>query len=429
MIVTDTLAFLIVFIPAVLNLGILVYLFFLPKRGYTNNFALIIIALLMWQVEDIMSRTLVHEHQIQFWDRMMSMGWIAMAPLIFQFAIKFSTQRLSGNSHWNILIYLPFAIFYMIYVGNPELPDFIHHPFWGWISQPRPGTLDVIQRHVISVVIFVSTGILLRHYFNNRFSSTRKRMQALIISVGLLIPTLQGTITQVIFPAYYGMEVPVTSSFMTFFSLSVILAISRYRMFEVADSLDVSNLIENLNSVVVVLSPKGKIIYFNTFTARLFNYPKLNEPVELRKLVGPFKFQEVENEVLQPTLKGTTVTNYELAVRNPLKRKLWLSISTELIVNNGNVQGILAVAHDITERRKSRETLNQQNKALRKIAYTQSHIVRAPLARILGLIGLLDLTKDIDPENKKIIENVQHSVLELDEVIREIVRNTSPPEN
>lgn len=426
--VTNTVAFLIVFVPAVLNLGILFYLFILPKRNYSNNFMLIMIALLMWQTEDMLSRSLMYEYQIQFWDRMLSLGWIAVAPLIFHFSLRFSSRKFLSYNHGNILIYLPFAIFYMVYVSNPQNISFIHHPFWGWISTPRPGSWDILQRHVISVLIFLSTGILLSHYIKSRFSSKRKKMQSLIIAIGLLIPTIQGTITQVIFPAYFNTEVPITSSVMTFFSMSVILAISRYRLFEVSDSIEVNALIENLNSVVVVLSPKGKVIFYNDFTARLFKLPPLSEPADLRQYYGIEEYRKIEQDLINPTLAGEVITNYELPLRHFRRGRIWLSITTELIVNNGNIQGILVVGHDITERKNSREKLAAQNKALRKIAYTQSHVVRAPLARILGLMSLLKISDNLDAENREILENLKISAAELDEVIREIVKSTAQHE-
>jgi signal transduction histidine kinase len=50
----------------------------------------------------------------------------------------------------------------------------------------------------------------------------------------------------------------------------------------------------------------------------------------------------------------------------------------------------------------------------------QSHIIRAPLSRIIGLIQLLDVTNPDTGDFKQIINYIQKSAFELDEVIRNI---------
>ncbi len=50
----------------------------------------------------------------------------------------------------------------------------------------------------------------------------------------------------------------------------------------------------------------------------------------------------------------------------------------------------------------------------------QSHIMRAPLSRIIGLIQLLDVTNPDTGDFKQIINYIQKSAFELDEVIRNI---------
>jgi hypothetical protein len=49
-----------------------------------------------------------------------------------------------------------------------------------------------------------------------------------------------------------------------------------------------------------------------------------------------------------------------------------------------------ANAKNVTERLHHQKTIEIQNKKLRDIAWTQSHVVRAPISRILGIINLLE---------------------------------------
>jgi PAS domain S-box-containing protein len=86
-------------------------------------------------------------------------------------------------------------------------------------------------------------------------------------------------------------------------------------------------------------------------------------------------------------------------------------------------QAILGIAKNISEEVKYTNAIKAQNNKLRKIAIIQSHLVRAPLARIMGLIGLLKISggKPADPETLDYLDQSAH---ELDSVVRRIVSNT-----
>ncbi len=82
----------------------------------------------------------------------------------------------------------------------------------------------------------------------------------------------------------------------------------------------------------------------------------------------------------------------------------------------------LILATDITERIQYIKAIEKQNKKLQDIAYTQSHIVRAPLARIMALINLLEqLPSSDNTENKELLNYIMESGRELDQVIKDIV--------
>jgi PAS domain S-box-containing protein len=82
------------------------------------------------------------------------------------------------------------------------------------------------------------------------------------------------------------------------------------------------------------------------------------------------------------------------------------------------------IASDTTERKTTLEALKQQNEALKEIAWHQSHVIRAPLARMMSLIALL---KDIDPEEDEFdayLNWICDSAEELDKVIRDITQKS-----
>lgn len=79
---------------------------------------------------------------------------------------------------------------------------------------------------------------------------------------------------------------------------------------------------------------------------------------------------------------------------------------------------------DVTEQKKQTEALEIQNQKLMEIAWVQSHEVRAPLARIMGLIQLLDRYPKDNVDRDEALTHILQSARELDAIIRRIVRKT-----
>jgi PAS domain S-box-containing protein len=86
--------------------------------------------------------------------------------------------------------------------------------------------------------------------------------------------------------------------------------------------------------------------------------------------------------------------------------------------------GLSVYFKDITERLNHIKAVEEQNKNLKEIAWLQSHVIRAPLARIMGLIQVLKSSKYNDAERKETLEYLLSSANELDEVIRNITDKT-----
>lgn len=85
-----------------------------------------------------------------------------------------------------------------------------------------------------------------------------------------------------------------------------------------------------------------------------------------------------------------------------------------------NFSATIVIATDVTERSAYVRTIETQNQTLRDITWMQSHVVRAPLARIMSLV---ELTGSEYPEEFKRMEYLQHlltSAKELDDIIHEI---------
>jgi signal transduction histidine kinase len=61
-----------------------------------------------------------------------------------------------------------------------------------------------------------------------------------------------------------------------------------------------------------------------------------------------------------------------------------------------------------------------QNTKLREFSFSNSHEVRAPLSRLMGLINLWNEEKVTKGERDFLIEKISSAALELDEVVKKL---------
>ncbi len=80
----------------------------------------------------------------------------------------------------------------------------------------------------------------------------------------------------------------------------------------------------------------------------------------------------------------------------------------------------LVLANDITEKLYHIEAIEAQNKKLQEIAWMQSHLFRAPLARIMGLADLIQHGPSPGVDLDKLLRAIHESAIELDGVLGDI---------
>jgi signal transduction histidine kinase len=82
------------------------------------------------------------------------------------------------------------------------------------------------------------------------------------------------------------------------------------------------------------------------------------------------------------------------------------------------------LANDVTQRLQYIAAIEVQNNKLHEIAWIQSHVVRAPLARIMGLVDLIKNHSLSETEIGDYFIHISNSVEELDAIVKEIVKKT-----
>ena len=97
-----------------------------------------------------------------------------------------------------------------------------------------------------------------------------------------------------------------------------------------------------------------------------------------------------------------------------------------IVIRNqeGEAIRIIGVILDITKHKIAEVNLLDQLNRLSEIAWVQSHVVRAPLARLMGLLMLLEDGNNPELDQEKVLGYIKESCIELDNIIRNIVKKT-----
>lgn len=140
-----------------------------------------------------------------------------------------------------------------------------------------------------------------------------------------------------------------------------------------------------------------------------------------------FKKEELIDQSIKTILNKNDIDfdNHETVVIQKHLKKNKNTIVAEVkynkIIHNGK-EAIIMVSNDITKSIKHLEEIETQNTKLKDIAWIQSHVVRAPIVNILGLIKIINETETIS--DKELLNHLNQSVLELENIINDIVNKT-----
>lgn len=144
----------------------------------------------------------------------------------------------------------------------------------------------------------------------------------------------------------------------------------------------------------------------------------------LRDIRDEKGLEELEGALKLPRLPNKTM-QYKGVLRH--KKKNGDLIFVDVRANEITFQGRKAevvLCNDITERLQYIEAIEAQNAKLREIAWIQSHVVRAPLARMMALINAMDIIEDSEMTQEELFRHIMNSAYELDKIIRDITSKT-----
>lgn len=138
----------------------------------------------------------------------------------------------------------------------------------------------------------------------------------------------------------------------------------------------------------------------------------IRPPSEIPKVEAAVAFSRQHDELFSKGLFKHRKKNGEI---------IQVEVRSNIIKSHGRKAEII-LAQDITEKLYYIEAIEAQNKKLQEIAWMQSHMVRAPLARIMGLVDLIQNVPESGIENGELLDAINSSAIELDDILRNITK-------
>ncbi|AFK03965.1 PAS sensor protein [Emticicia oligotrophica DSM 17448] len=183
--------------------------------------------------------------------------------------------------------------------------------------------------------------------------------------------------------------------------------------------------IANSAPIGILISDKSlKISYANFYAMKLFKYDsKAFLELYLTDIIEDIEFesQDVINiDNFSMNIENFICNNERFTGISKENDRIEILLSSEFFKSKKQ-DNIIFIIQDITELNNKNNTIILQNNKLKDIAWHQSHIIRAPLCRLMTIVELLQIDQIDEAEKRYLFDSITTSAQELDNVIKNIV--------
>lgn len=187
-------------------------------------------------------------------------------------------------------------------------------------------------------------------------------------------------------------------------------------------------LVETAQDIIYRINKKGHFTYMNPVAYRLSGYTKSEiKKMNYLDVIRDDHKEKVKDFYINQIKELKKTTYLEFPIQTKKEREFWVGQNVQLIIEDGEYQGIQAVARDITEIRRISEDLKTakieaeaSSRAKEEFLANMSHEIRTPMNAIIGMARLLKKTP-LDSEQKKYLQAILTSSNNLIALINDIL--------
>lgn len=336
-----------------------------------------------------------------------SVGWISFSAFFFWFVLVFIDKRSFLNKkYYLILLFLPSLFFVSQQWQGKLIYTFVETPY-GWSHIWSDSLLTYFFYFYYTAFSLIPIYLLLNFY--KKSTSVLKRKQAKIIIISSLVPLTIGTLTNVIFQEVGIHKFPSIANLSALvWSFGIVYAMVKYRFLSITPSTAAENIIATMSDALILIDLQGKINTINKATLSLSKYNE--KEIKELGLNGLFMEDNFKEMVISKAFSGLTINNYNLLLITKEGENIPVIFSNSLLKNkDGHIIGIICIAKDITQLKKTEEQLQKRAWELETKIKELEKIQKLTVNREFKMMELKEENKKLREEVES-IKNNQHSL-------------------
>lgn len=398
------------FLPALINFFILIYSAYKLKKTRGNiYFKLFVFILAFWQISEGMMRLskTVTESLQWYENSVIFVLLIILFGNLFVFRFTGLYKKVS-NTILFIFYVIPIMIFFMCIQLNLNTVEIFFSENWYWRVNPLPSFVTLVMSLWIAIGALMMLIPLCYYYFKAQSKSLYQK-QLFLLAIGLFFPIIWGIFFELIFPLLLNIDViPMTTFFVTTFSITSLIAIGKYKLFDYSPKHHWEDIIESMQEGVLIVDNNNNIMYANKAFCNLVGF--LPE-----ELLGMNQATLLSNSLPE--------NSNEVQIQTKNGSKIWVLLSKTPYRNvNGITTGSIGLYTNINQIKEAKQNLKLINNELELYVYKASHDLRGPVATILGLIHVWKMKISDQQVTEKYLDMLEQTTKKLDETLSAMLK-------
>lgn len=385
------------------------FLLYKDSKSLVNRAcAALMICFSIWNFSDIFTRNIYLEltgKTAMLLQNISSFGWLCFPVAMLYFAIAFSRNEkiFKSNIFRFIVIVLPALLIYKEWTNGILINPVKQYYGWAFTWSNTIWTYLFYAYYVSFVLI----SIYFVYMYGKKAERLLDRKQSKAIVISISIGLIAGTISDVIIPVLDIWNIPSLSDvFILFFAIGIVYAIVKYKFLAITPATAAENIISSMKEFFILLDQDKKIIAVNKSIISSSEYD--SKELEKGAVKSLFKENSPIITLLGKVINGEIVKNQEDSIITKNGKEIPIIFSCSLLKSKeGSILGIVFIARDITERKKSEEEkeklqakLLQSEKmaTLGQLAGKIANEIDSPMSAIVGFAEtIVQKVKDDDP--------------------------------
>lgn len=283
-----------------------------------------------------------------------ALGWCSFPVPAFWFYLAFTGHNRVLRNRLLSGVCIAAAILFVCLQWTGYLANDLARQSYGW----SPVWSDSLWVPVFSVyyAVLVVVCIYLSFVFARRAPTPRERKAARVLYIAPIPPLIGSSLTDVVLPQLGIMAVPPIGDIIVLvWAAALVYAVSRYGLMGITPAEAAEDILAVMGESLMLVGPDGRVVRANREALHLLGY-------EEAELVGK-EFDSIASSGGEK-IEGSAETAYLTSSGQAVP--VLLSVS-EIKDRMGEPQGLVAVARDISERKKMEEDLRQSEARYRSL--------------------------------------------------------------